>query len=280
LRREPLVHFLLIGAAIFLLYFAVTPPRSADPGFTIELTEDDLRQIDLAWIARWRRLPTTEERRGLIESKIREEILYREALKMGLDQDDAIVRRRLGQKLEFLMEDLSTLRDPTPTELQEWFKQNATQFAEPGRVTFCHVYFSPDLRGQSAQADAARKLSNLSNVSCAASEAATSGDRFPDQSYFSDRSAVEVANVFGTQFAQDIFRLGPIRWQGPVQSGLGWHLVRIEAVTPARVPAFEQVDRERIKAAWLDGQRSEAKRNSYAEMRAKYEVVLPGPHAP
>lgn len=275
------MHFLLIGVGLFLLYFAVTPSRPSDPGSRIELTQDDLRQIDIAWMARWQRLPTVVERNGLIEAKIREEVLYREALEMGLDQDDSIIRRRLGQKLEFLMEDVSSLSDPTVGELQSWYKQNARQFATPGQVTFCHVYFSPDVRGQRASADASDTLTALSaGTTCGSTDAARLGDRFPDQGYFSDRSPQEIANVFGTQFTEDLFRMPVGSWRGPVQSGLGWHLVRVEAVTPGRVPAFEEVGRDQIKTAWLDGQRAESKRRAYDAMRAKYDVVFSSPLAP
>lgn len=274
--REPLVHFLLIGAALFILFSLVTPLRPEATGSRIELTQDDLRQIDLTWRAKWQRPPTPAEWRGLVDSKIREEILYREALAMGLDQDDVIVRRRLGQKLEFLLEDVSSIRDPTTAELAAWFKRNASQFALPGRVTFCHVYFSPDVRGQQAAAQAARALATLkSRSSCDASNAAALGDRFPDQLYYAERSPDEIASIFGSQFPQSLFRLQPGSWQGPVESGFGWHLVLIEAVAPARLPTFEEVDRATIESAWLDSQRVESKRKAFDAMRAKYQVVLP-----
>jgi len=276
--RSPLLHFLLIGGVLFILYFLVAPPRHPAPGSRIELTDDDLKQIDYAWTAKWLRPPTPAERRDLIEAKVREEVLYREALAMGLDQDDAIVRRRLGQKLEFLMEDVSSLRDPTTAELEAWYKRNGAQFSLPGQATFCHIYFSPDVRGLQAKADAARALTTLkAGTSCNA--AANLGDRFPDQGYYADRTPDDVANVFGTEFAQSLFRLKPGRWQGPVESGFGWHLVLINALTPARIPQFSEVDRAKVASAWLDSQREESKRKAYDAMRAKYEVVLPKPSA-
>jgi len=279
--RSPLLHFLLIGGALFMLYTLVSPPRPIAPGSRIELTEDDLRQVDIAWLSKWQRLPTEAEWRDLIEAKIREEVLYREALAMGLDQDDAIVRRRLGQKLEFLIEDVSAIRDPTQAELETWFAKNAAQFIVPGRATFCQIYFSPDVRGLRAEADAARALTELkAGTPCNSPRVAALGDRFPDYNYYAGRSPEEVANVFGTQFSQSMFRLKPGSWQGPVESGLGWHLVMIDTLTPARIPSFGEVDRAKIASAWLDSQREEAKRKAYDAMRAKYEVVLPKPPAP
>jgi len=274
--RSPLLHFLLIGAALFMFYDLVSPPRPAAPGSRIELTEDDLRQIDIAWMAKWQRPPTPAERRDLIDSKVREEVLYREALAMGLDQDDVIIRRRLGQKLEFLIEDVSTIRDPSQAELESWYKRNAAQFSLPGRATFCHIYFSPDVRGQRAAVDAARALAALkAGTSCNSLGDTALGDRFPDQNYYAERSPEEVANSFGTQFSQSLFRLKPGSWQGPVESGFGWHLVLIDTLTPARIPEFGEVDRAKIASAWLDSQREESKRKAFEAMRAKYEVVLP-----
>jgi len=277
--RSPLLHFLLIGAALFMLYNLVSPPRPAAPSSRIELTDDDLKQIDYAWTAKWLRLPTPAERKGLIDAKVREEVLYREALAMGLDQDDAIIRRRLGQKLEFLMEDVSSLRDPSSSELESWYKRNGAQFVVPGRATFCQIYFSPDVRGLRAKADAARAFKALpAGTTCSSSTVL--GDRFPDQNYYAERTPEEVANVFGTQFAQSLFRLKPGRWQGPVESGFGQHLVLIDSLTPARIPAFAEVDRAQVASAWLDSQREESKRRAYDAIRAKYEVVLPKPSAP
>jgi len=244
--RSPLLHFLLIGAVLFMLYSLVSPPRPAAPGSRIELTGDDLKQIEMVWTAKWQRPPTPAEWRGLIDSKVREEVLYREALAMGLDQDDVIIRR--------------------------------AQFSLPARATFCHIYFSPDVRGMRAEAVAARALTALPAGTTCNSSAAL-GDRFPDQNYYGERTPEEVANVFGTQFSQSLFRLKPGSWQGPVESGFGWHLVLIDALTPARIPAIGEVDRSRVQSAWLDSQREESKRKAFDAMRAKYEVVLPKPSA-
>jgi len=277
--RSPLLHFLLIGAALFMLYDLVSPPRPAAPGSRIELTEDDLKQIEMVWTAKWLRPPTPAEWRDLVDSKVREEVLYREALKMGLDQDDVIIRRRLGQKLEFLIEDVSSIRDPSTAELESWYKRNGAQFSLPGKATFCHIYFSPDVRSLRAEADAARALAALPAGTTCNSSAAL-GDRFPDQNYYAERTPDDVANSFGTQFAQSLFRLKPGSWQGPVESGFGWHLVLVDTLTPARIPAFGEVDRATIRSAWLDSQREESKRKAFEAMRAKYEVVLPKPSAP
>ena len=165
LRRwlgEPLVQFLLIGTVLFLGYRALYPsPEAGTPSTRIELTEDDLRQMSVAWLAQGRPAPTPEQMRSLVEMRVREEILYREALALGLDKGDTIVKRRLAQKMEFLFEDVSALREPTKEELRAWFEEHSGRFALPPRASFRHLYFSPDRRGARAREDAVRALDNL-----------------------------------------------------------------------------------------------------------------------
>ena len=160
--REPLLHVLLIGAALFVVYYALNPGAGQrQDSNRIAITADDLAQIRLAWMAQWQRPPTPDEMRNLLDGKIREEVLFREAMALGLDKDDTIVKRRLAQKMEFVMEDASALREPADDELRRWFAQNAQRFAMPSLVTFRHLYFSPDLRGARARDDAADALRKL-----------------------------------------------------------------------------------------------------------------------
>ena len=140
--REPLVHFLLIGLVMFVVYHTLHPNSGqGDRLSRIELTADDLRQLEVAWAAKWQRPPDPEELRNLVAAKVREEILYHEGLALGLDKEDTIVKRRMAQKVEFLSEDVSTLRDPEVKELKAWFEKNTSRFALPSRVTFRHLYF-------------------------------------------------------------------------------------------------------------------------------------------
>ena len=278
--RDPFLHFLCIGMALLVLYYIVAPPAPKSPGVRIELTTDDLRQIDLTWMANWQRHPTQAEMHGLVEAKVREEILYREAVAMGLDQDDSIVKRRMAQKLEFLTEDMGAIRTPTTQELETWFPSHAAQFATVGRVTFHQIYFSPDQRGQHAVKDAEHALAYLAGKSVESPEIATLGDRFPDQRYYAEQSPEQVANVFGSGFSQALLKLKPGGWRGPIESGLGWHLVWVDTLLPARVPTFGNADRKEVEDAWIDEQRAESKRKAFEAIRAKYVVVLPAVTAP
>jgi peptidyl-prolyl cis-trans isomerase C len=273
--REPLVHFLLIGFVLFVVSGMFNPQAGERyQSKRIELTEDDLRQVIVAWTAQWQRPPTPEEMRGLLENKIREEILYREALALGLDKGDTIVKRRLAQKMDFLSEDVSGLREPPPAELKAWFGKNSDRFALPGRMSFRHIYFSVDQRGQRARDAAAQTLQKLDGTAADSPLAAKAGDPFMFQDYYGDRLPEQVANVFGSKFAQTLFQLKTGAWSGPIESGLGWHLVFIESVTPGRVPVFEEVEAD-VKVQWIADQRDAAKRKAFEAMRARYQIVLP-----
>lgn len=273
--QEPLLHFLLIGALLFGVYAWVNrdSPGTED-SHQIVLTEDDLLQMQLTWRAQGRPEPTAEQMQSMIDAKVREEVLYREALAMGLENDDVIVKRRMAQKMEFLAEDLSTLREPTTDELRDWLKSHPQQFAYPPHATFRHLYFSFDDRGQKARGDAAAALAAVTGKAIDSPEVAELGDAFMFQETYADQAPQQVARVFGGNFAQALFEQEPGRWTGPIESGFGWHLIFIESLMPGRVPEFEEVEPE-VKAEWLANQRTEFKREAYEVMRAKYEVILP-----
>jgi peptidyl-prolyl cis-trans isomerase C len=273
--REPLLHFLLIGLVMFVVYSVLNPTSGqGDRLSRIELTADDLRQLEVVWAAKWQRPPTPEELRTLVAAKVREEIFYREGLALGLDKEDTIVKRRLAQKVEFLSEDVSTMRDPGVKELKAWFEKNASRFALPSRVTFRHLYFSCDRRGERTRADATGALAQLAGRP-ADWPAVHLADLFMYQNYYADRTPEYVTNVFGTKFAQALAQLKPAAsWQGPVESGFGWHLVWVDALTPGRVPDFEEVEPE-VKNDWIAEQRAAARQRAFETMQARYEVILP-----
>jgi peptidyl-prolyl cis-trans isomerase C len=273
--REPLVRFLVIGVALFGIYRAMHPqPDRREAANRIEVTEADLRQLAIAWTAQWQRPPTPEELRGLVETKIREEILYREALALGLEKGDAIVMRRLAQKMEFLAEDVSTVHEPQADELKAWFEKNRERFLSPARISFHHLYFSFDQRHERTRDDAAQSMEMLAGKSAEAPEPEKLADPFMFQDNYADRLPEQVAGVFGTKFAEALFELKPGAWRGPIESGFGWHLIWIDSMTPARVPAFEEVE-PMVKSEWITEQRAESKREMFEAMRARYEIVLP-----
>ena len=162
LLREPLLHFLLIGAGLFVLFHYMRPHRDTSPtSRQIQFSIDELSQLALLYQSQWRREPTVDELDRLVENKVQQEVLYREALTMGLDKGDEIVKRRMAQKMQFLSEDVAAAREPTTEELKNWFANNSQKFAMPARFSFRHLYFSPDRRGERAREDAVKALTQL-----------------------------------------------------------------------------------------------------------------------
>jgi peptidyl-prolyl cis-trans isomerase C len=274
--REPLVHFLLIGSLLFVIY-RVWGHSSQGGSNHIQLTLNDVRRLEIGFAAQWQRGPTPEELSGLVESQIREEVLYREALALGLDKDDDIVKRRMAQKMRFLAEDMTNAHEPTTAELNAWFKKNESQFIMPGRITFHHAYFSPDQRGGRAHDDAVKALARITGKPQGSRTAAALADPFMFQDYYADRSPEQLTKDFGSQFAKSLFKLRPGLWQGPVESGYGWHLVFVDSFTSGRIPDFEEIEPD-VKNAWLADQRDQAWNKAYAAMRGKYTVSLPAPN--
>jgi hypothetical protein len=273
--REPLLHFLVLGLLLFGLDRALgSRPDAAGPLARIEITEGEVRQLSTAWMAQWQRPPTPEEMRNLVAARVREEILYREALSLGLDKDDTIVKRRLAQKMEFLADDASAVREPGREELRVWYATHGERFARPARVSFHHLYFSPDRRGARAAEDAARARATLGRGSVGAAAAGRLGDPFMFQDAYLDRTPEQIAAVFGTQFALAVARIPPGGWSEPLESGLGWHLVWVDAIAPGVVPPLEDVEGA-VKAAWIDEQRAEVRQRAFAGLAARYQVIVP-----
>ncbi|HEX9155689.1 MAG TPA: peptidylprolyl isomerase, partial [Nitrospira sp.] len=224
LVREPLIHFLLIGAVLFAAYGYMQRGRGGvESSKQIQLSVDDLAQLVLLFRAQWQRQPTAQELSQLVENKVQEEILYREGLAMGLDKDDTIVKRRMAQKLQFLAEDVAAAREPTTAELRNWFEKHSAMFALPPRLSFRHLYFSPDRRGAHARDDAAKALAKLTGQPEDSNLAASLADPFMFQDYYRDRAPDYLGKEFGPQFAQAVAKLAPGSWQGPIESGFGWH---------------------------------------------------------
>jgi peptidyl-prolyl cis-trans isomerase C len=271
--REPLVQFVVAGALIFAVYQIANPANRSTDANQIVLTKDDLRQLAVLRLAQGRVLPTAEEMNALVEQRVREEILAREASALGLDRNDEIIKRRLAQKMDFLVADLAALRDPSEAELRSWLASHVDRFAEPPRVTFRHLYFSFD-RGPGARQAAVAALAKIDGQSAAVAVATAAADNFMFRDYYGERTPDQVGKEFGPDFAAALFRLKTGAWQGPIRSGYGWHLVLVDTSEPGRVPAFEEIQPS-VKTAWLDQQQSEMKEAAFAAMRARYTVVVP-----
>ena len=275
--QEPLLHFLILGLGLFAVNAYINRGRGGvESSKQIVISLDDLRTMDAYFESQWHRPPTPQELQSMVEDKVREEVLYREGLAMGLDKDDTIVKRRMAQKVQFLSEDVAGAHEPSTAELKAWFDKNKTKFSLPSRYSFRHIYFSPDRRGKNLREDAVNAMATMAGQSENSNLAASLGDRFMFQDYYGDKAPTAIAKEFGPQFAVALEKIKPGSWEGPVESGYGWHLVFVDTVIPGRVPAFEEIEPD-VKIAWLGEQKAQAWQKAYAEMRARYVLLLPGP---
>ena len=269
--QEPLVHFLLIGAALFALFYQVADPEQPADN-RIVISEADIERMITLFERKLQRLPTQQELNGLVEAQIREEILYREALAMGLDRDDTIVRRRMAQKVEFMFNDLVDAADPTDKELQRFLDENPDRFTESARVSFVHIYLNADKRGSSVNSDAEELLQKLRSDSSGV-DAAAAGDGFMFGYAFENQSERQVSRMFGRDFADALNRLAPGSWQGPVSSGYGLHLVYVSERVDAWLPPLEEI-RDSVLYELLAERREQANQAFYKSLRERYDVIV------
>ncbi|CAH2408078.1 peptidyl-prolyl cis-trans isomerase [Mesorhizobium ventifaucium] len=271
LLREPLLHFLVIGAALFGVYQWTTGDEAAPD--EIVVSAGQIASLQAIFSQTWQRPPTSSEREALIADYIRDEVLYREGVAMGLDRDDVIVRRRIRQKMEFVA-DLSADVQPTDAELKAFVADHPDRFSGEPRVSFTQVYFPAG--AQTANEAEVERLRLALNAGTA--DASTAGSPLLAGSDFRDLAISDVAQTFGTDFAAWIDKATPGTWQGPVTSGYGTHLVRVSERVEARQLPFEQV-RDAARREWLHARKVVAAHALYEELRSRYVIKvedLPG----
>jgi peptidyl-prolyl cis-trans isomerase C len=273
--RDPLFHFLLAGAAIYLSYAVTNSPDQAElaDDKTIIVSSGEIDWLASSWQKRWNRPPTEEELDGLIRQQVRETVLYREALAMGLDKDDVVLRRRLAQKLEFLSQDMLQPDPPAEEELRAYFDENKERYRAPDTITMSHVFFDPDKRGDKTLDDADVVKAELASFEEAPVDAKAFGDAFLLQSYYPQIAQSELAKLFGSGFAEPVFEQEPGNWQGPVLSGYGTHLVYLHEKTVQPEPVFDQVS-DAVLADWIDEKREELNERFITALLDRYNVVL------
>jgi hypothetical protein len=273
--REPLLHFLVLGVGLFLLYGSLRPSRDGgEAERRIDITSTEVAWLAENWKARWLRPPTETELRGLVQDYVRQEVFYREALRMGLDRDDEVIRQRMVQKIEFLTEDLAAQAAPAEGDLQAFYRENLDRYRIPERRSFAHIYFNSDRRGHAAAVAAAEQtLAGLPGSPDAPIRAAELGDRFMLQHEFRALSQVEVERLFGPGFATALFDLEPGGWQGPVVSSYGVHLARVAEVVEAAVPEFAAV-RDEVLRDFAVGLKERASEAMYSSLAGRYEIDI------
>lgn len=268
--REPLVHFLLIGAALFLVFHFTNGPAGDKPD-RIVVTTAQVEQLEYRFSRTWMRPPTEEEMAGLIESHVRDEIYYREAVAMGLDQNDRTIQQRMRLKLEFLLEDLAAVVEPGDDVLTAYLHVHPNQFQVEAQVSFRQVYLNPDKR-QDMEADAKSMLVRLKGG--AAPEKA--GDATLLEYEYVQASQSDITRSFGEEFALEVVALEPGEWDGPFYSQFGGHLVMVKEHWDARLPELTDI-RDQVEREYLALRREELKDDAYQKLRAGYEVVIESP---
>jgi hypothetical protein len=275
--KEPLVHFFVLGLVVFGLHGVLEKrPDAADDPFLVEVTSADIEWFRTMWTKRMGREPTVEELRGAVNQVIREQVLSREAVSMGLDEGDMVVRRRLAQKMDFLFRDLSDINEPSDGELQTYLQKKRSTYEIPGQVAFTHVYFNTDRRGEEGAARAVRSLVEGLNANGGVpSDAPVLGDPFLLQHSYSNKAVDEIRREFGPQFAKTVWEQEPRTWQGPVPSGYGLHAVYVHERSDAKLPDFTDL-KEKLKADWMAERQRVIARKAYERLRRRYRVLVEG----
>lgn len=268
--REPLFHFLALGALLFVIGWA-TGDEQGPMGSRIVVSPGQIDRLAASFAATWQRPPTEPELQGLVEDHIREEVYFREALALGLDRDDIIIRRRLRQKVEFLTQDLADAVEPTDEELQAFLDEHVDDYRIPDVYTFSQRLFRTDGDPEGARTSAEAALDALGDPT--APEPAPQGDPSMLPARLEGAPSREVARVFGEQFLAGLEAVGVGRWSPPTESGYGLHLIYVHERIRGRPPTLDEV-RPLVMRDWATKQRTDVNDALYEEMLGRYTVVV------
>jgi hypothetical protein len=276
LLREPLVQFFFIGIFIYLLYAVFAEPVVEETDKTIVVSTGELEWMNASWQKRWNRPPTAEELNGLVQQYIKETVLYREALTMGLNQHDTVIRRRLAQKMEFLARDLVALTQPSEEELLAYFNEHIRFYQEPVRYTFTQVFIDPDKHGDDTPATVDEIKATLIAKGDAIEDAGELGDDLMLQNDYQENDKADIRRLFGSGFADSLVELSAGQWHGPVLSGYGVHLVYVHSIIEPPAAVFAEL-RERVTLDWETARGIELNEQFYNSLRDRYTIIIEQP---
>lgn len=274
LAREPLLHFFLLGVAIFVAYSLVSNHASGEPG-KIVVTQGQLASMLDSFAQTRQRPPTQEEWEGLIRDRVRQEVFYREALALGLDKDDLIIRRRLQQKMEFVSDDVAAQAKPTDDELRAYLQAHSDSFRVDPRFTFRQVFLNPEKHGKNLASDAMQLVEQL-NQADGKTDLSKRGDSILLDYHYEAVTVAEISRLFGDRFAKSLDGLPLGQWQGPVESAYGAHLVFVSERVEGRLPALADV-RDAALREWEETHRREANDKFYVKLLKHYTVTIEKP---
>ena len=271
--KEPLLHFLVIGASFYLIHGLYGEVEMSMDDRRIVISAGEVEWLRDSWKKRWSRPPTGEELDGIVRAYLRELVLSHEAVAMGLDKDDTVIRRRLAQKLEFLSQDLVEFTDPTDEELAAYMSHNIAAYEAPAVATMTQIFYDPDKRDAQALEEADRQKNILNAREFDPDHVNGLGDSFFLQKYYPERSQSEIARLFGGGFAESVVDLPVATWSGPILSGCGVHLVYIHDRQAAVPPALDEV-RDKVLQDWKDEKRKELSDSYITNLLARYDVKI------
>ncbi len=269
--REPLVHFIILGGLLFAGH-SLWQRHVSKADYTIIVSPDEMQRQATIFAGENRRQPTDEDLQALLFAYVEEQALMREASRMGLGSDDTIIRRRLAQKMRFMIEDVDAPQEPDEPVLEAWFEANINKFAVPEKRSFSHIYFSPEKHGKNLDINIKKVRDIIDDA-----EWKTLGDPFMLERSFTKLSTIDVSRLFGADFAVGVFN-APTEdlesvWQGPIDSAFGRHLVRINLSVPKSVPELSEV-RPAVIRAWQDETQRDANGKRLKDLIQKYKVVV------
>jgi hypothetical protein len=268
LLREPLLQFLAIGLLLFWLFNLVSGARGGADR-RIVLNDPTVAAITERFQSLWQRPPTDQELHGLLDTYIHEEVLYRTGLTLGLDQDDAVIRRRVLQKLDVISEEQDTKSAPSDADLEKYLQAHAARYARPAEIGLDQVLFDPARRSGHLEADVTAALARLS----AGAAPGGLGDSSLLPAHVPPSSTDQITRDFGEEFVAGLTGLPLNKWAGPVRSTYGTHLVRITSMTQGRPATLADV-REALVRDWEDDRRQQASADYYKKLRRNYDVVI------
>jgi hypothetical protein len=272
LIREPLVQFLLIGTAVFVLY-ARSGGELAPPRDRIVVTSGRVQQLAEVFTKTWQRPPTAQELHGLINAFIKEEVYYREALKLGLDRDDTLIRRRMQQKMEFLTEPGDDVLAATDAELQAFLAANRSEFRVEPQIAFRQIFINPERSEEPAASRAAQLLRSVRGTPAGADVRSLADPTLlPHEMPLSPIGVID--RNFGEDFGKKLMTVPTAEWTGPLETPFGLHLVRISDRRSGYDPPLEQI-RRAVELKWRTVKRDAFVQAEYKRLRDKYEIVLP-----
>lgn len=266
--KEPFLHFILIGVGLFVLYGLVN--KKTDSKDTILINDFDISNIIASWEMQWKRLPTEKELQNLVNLNIKQEIFYQEALKMNLDHNDEIIKRRLAQKMQFLSNDIASTLEPTDKDLQEYLDENIEKYLTPYSYSLYQITLSPDHREDHLR-DATEVLKQYPNASF--EEMKSNGDNLPFSYEFKDINADELALQLGSQFPEALVSQEINKWVGPIPSGFGYHVIYITEKTEPKKPSLEEVRKGVTRDFEYDFQK-ELDESIYQELKKQYDIQI------